>query len=306
MFKPIKALALVALASFAVTGSAQARTWGGVDDFAFDIDNSAFGDPVTFVFAPKNGKYEFKEIKGGPIKIRLKGKGYRRSWITEYGIYLGYGVQGKEIATSGTQKGHWESFDKKVSLKPTRSLLKSYEAEALKQCQQHGKLDEKVVKAVPIPFTGKLRAEGKNLLKSAANPPKWVKNNFHYARAVCLPEPFMVKDVDVSVNYKGGMQCPKEATLNVKFTTNKPGKHKIEFMLVRGDGAKQWNTVYTFGSGDHSIAVFHKNYTFNKSTSRKYMIIVKGSPISSDWEPMKVTCGTGGGFKAAPTSNNNY
>lgn len=307
MFKPIKALALVALASFAVTGSAQARTWGGLDHFAFNIQNSAMGEPVTFVFAPKKGKYEFKELRGGPIKVRLKAEGYRRSWITEYGIYLGSTVEGKEIATNGVQKGYWERFDKKVSLKPTRSLLKSHEAKALKLCQQHGKANDKVVKELPITFAGSLRAEGKNLVGSPGHPPKLKALAYHHARVVCMPEPFEVKDVDVSVNYKGGMQCPKEATLNVKFTTNKPGKHKIEFMLVRGDGAKQWNTAYTFGSGDHSIAVFHKNYTFKKSTSRKYMVIVKGSPISSSWEPMKVTCGTGGGgFKAAPTSNNNY
>lgn len=309
MSKFMKAALLASLVGALSGGSAQAglAKWGGVKDFSFEIERSNFGKSMNFVFAPKSGKYEFERLDGGPIKMRLKGKGVRRSWIDEYGIHVGKNDQGPVISSNGFNKGHWKKFDKKVSLEPKRSLFKSYEAEALKYCKKHGKLTEKVIGELKIPFTGWLNANGKNGPWLGERPPSWIKKTVYYtAGIVCLPEPFEVKDVDVSVKYEGGRKCPKKATLKIKFTTNKPGKNKIDFMLALGDGTTQWNSAETFGSGQNSIAVWHRNYTFRQSVNRKYMVIVKGSPISSDWVPMVVNCGGGiGGFQAAPSPHDN-
>jgi hypothetical protein len=108
-----------------------------------------------------------------------------------------------------------------------------------------------------------------------------------------MPEPFEVKDVELSVKYHGDpFACPVKATLSAKFTTNKPGKNKFSFMLFRDNGMKQVVSSETFGSG---YAVFHKDYTFKKSDSRKYMVIVNGSPISTNWVPMHVNCSAAAG-----------
>ncbi len=298
MFRTLKVVALAVTATLVLPALAEA--YGTVKDFSFTVQQSHLGNPVTFVFAPHRGRYKFEALQGGPINIRLQGKGYRRSWIEEYKIWMGPTNNDMRIASNGFQKGHWETFDKKVSLNPTRDLLKDYEAKALRYCKKHGKPDEKVVGELKIPFTGQLIADGPHY-GFVRDFPDAFRVVDYKARIVCKPEPFEVKEVDVSVKYKGGLACPKKATLNVEFRTNKPGKHKIEFMLALDDGTTQWNTAYTYGSGKNSIAKWHRNYTFNNSVSRKYMIIVKGSPISSDWVPMKVTCGRApGGLTTGP------
>jgi len=276
------------LASGMQSGPSEAAIrWGALKDFSFSIENSNLGNPVTFVFTPKNGKYAFERLEGGPIKMRLKGKGYRRSWIDEFGIHLGKNDKGPTIAANDLQKGHWESFDKKVSLNPTRNLLKNYEAKALKYCQDHGKPNKKVIGPLKIPFAGWLHASGKNIISDGSPPPRyiiWVKE--YSARVVCMPEAFRVIDADLSVKFDGSpLSCPVKATLTAKFKTNKPGTFK--FNLYRGDG--EFQTV-TRTAGESGVATFTKHYTFKKPTNRKYLVATIPSGASSGWVPMKVNC----------------
>lgn len=299
MSKFIKAAALALVATAVLgSGAAQAKT-DLIKNNSVSIANTYLSNPPAIVFVPKNGKYEADKSRSYNVDVHIHAERRLTAKIWHWQVEEQYTKT--LIGDNGFQDVALKTLDKTFHLKIDWNFLKKHEAKARKVCEVHGKPNEKVIKIdndVRLYYSSTVWAKTKHSADSekvsAVIP----------ISIVCMPEPFEVKDVDVSVSYKGGMQCPKEATLNVKFTTNKPGKHKIEFMLARGDGATQWNTVYTFGSGDHSIAVFHKNYTFKKSESRKYMIVVKGSPISSDWVPMKVNCGTGGGgFKAAPKPN---
>lgn len=83
-------------------------------------------------------------------------------------------------------------------------------------------------------------------------------------------------------------KCGKSVKLVGEFHTNTPGK--VEFMLVRGDGAKQNASVATTKGGSGYVKRWAKTYKFNKSTQRKYMIIAKGHKASTNWVHMKIWC----------------
>ena len=79
-----------------------------------------------------------------------------------------------------------------------------------------------------------------------------------------------------------------------------------QFVLVRDNGMKQEVNAETFGSGAQSIALWRKNYTFTKTESRKYMIVVKGHKATALWVPVRANCSSGpaGGFSNGPIPTN--
>lgn len=132
----------------------------------------------------------------------------------------------------------------------------------------------------------------------------WVKRD--RARVVCMPQPFLVESAKLSVKYHSNPnRCPVKATLKAEFEANKPGD--FSFRLFHCDGEFQ-DVAKTIGkSGKVS---FHKEYTFNGSTDRKYKVAVMGDGFaSSDWVPIQVNGGSsggGGGFAPVPKQNGNY
>ena len=78
-----------------------------------------------------------------------------------------------------------------------------------------------------------------------------------------------------------------------EFHTNRPGK--VNFLYHRSDGKKQNASVTTSKSGSGFTKRWAKTYTFNKTTSRKYAVLVKDHNKSTQWVPLKVTCIKGPG-----------
>ena len=76
---------------------------------------------------------------------------------------------------------------------------------------------------------------------------------------------------------------------------NKPGK--VNFMLYRHDGAKQAASLKTGKTGNGYAKRCAKTYTFEKSTKRKYVVVLKGHPLSTNWVPLNVNCGLEGAAK---------
>lgn len=298
MFLKAAALALMVTAVLG-GGTAQAKT-DLIKNNSVSIAKSYLNNPPAMVFVPKNGKYEADKSGSYNVDVHIHAERRLTAKIWQWRVEEQYTKT--LVADNGFQDVDLKTLDKTFHLKIDWNFLKKHEAKARKVCEAHGKPNEKVIKTnndVRLYYTSTVWAKTKNKgdwEKVAAVIPISI---------VCMPEPFEVKDVDLKVEYQGSnAKCPVKAVLKAKFTTNKPGKHKIKFLLVRGDGAKQWNTTETFGSGQQSIALWHKNYTFTKSETRKYMIIVQGSPISTNWVPMKATCGEGvGDFKAGPKPN---
>jgi len=293
--------AVLVLAASAVLGSAAAEA--KVDllkNESISIAKTYLSNPPAMVFVPKNGKYEAEKTGSYNVKVHFHAERRLTAKIWQWRVEEQY--TNTRIADNGFQDVDLKTLDKTFNLKIDWNFLKQHEAKARKVCETHGKPNEKVIKTdneVRLYYTGTAWAKTNNSSDSSTVAAVIPIN------IVCMPEPFEVKDVDLKVEYKGSnAKCPVHATLKAKFTTNKPGKNKFTFILVRGDGSKQEIDAETFGSGQQSIALWHKDYTFNKSENRKYMIIVKGSPISTNWVPMKANCGEGiGGFNSAPKPN---
>ncbi len=295
-----KATLLALTTSLALSAAAEAQPYGGIKNFSFGIQDSYLGDPLTFVFVPRKGKYVFDRLDGSPVKLRLKGEKYRRAQITGYQIYLGHPHSGgKKIASHGHQQGSWEKVDRRVAFSD-RNLLKGYEARALKYCQQHGDPNKRVVNDMDLMFTGWMQSKGKNISQSAKNPTVNKATRYATAKIVCMPEPFNVTDVKLSIKRTGSMTaCPANITLTAQFKANKAGK--FTFRLFRGDGAFR-DVKMTANNTGH--ATYTRKYTFNETTHRKYYAAVMGgAQASSQWTPMSVNCSQpvgGGAFTTAP------
>ncbi len=302
--------ALLALtASVVISGTAQAGNHGGIKNFSFTAQDSVLGNPLTFVFVPRKGKYHFDRIDGGPIKLRLKGEKIRRARITSYEIYIRKPLAGgkpsaggKLLASNGSQEGSWKKLDRRLSV-GSRQTLKDYEAEALKLCRQHGAPNERVVKSLGVRFYGVMSSKGKNYNVSLDSPATRGGQVEARAKVVCMPEPFNVKDVKLSIKRNGSMtSCPAQITLRAQFKANKAGK--FTFRLFRGDGAFR-DIDMTANSSGH--ATYTRKYSFNKTTHRKYLAAVKGgAQASSQWTPMSVNCSQpvgGGALTTAPRPN---
>ncbi len=300
MSKLLKTTLLALTASLAVSTAAQASNYGGIKDFSFSIQDSPLGDPLTFVYVPKNGKYRFTEIGGSPVQLRIKGKKYRRAHITRYSIYLGHPHNGgKKILSHGFMEGSWKKIDKRISFND-RKLLKAYEAKGLEYCRQHGNPNNRVMKDMDIMFTGWMASKGKNHSQRPKTASTHKATRYATSRIVCMPEPFVVNDVKLSIKRNGSMtSCPANITLRAQFKTNKAGKFK--FRLFRGDGAFRDVEMTASSSGR---ATYTQKYTFNKTTHRKYYAaVIGGTQASSQWTPMSVNCSQpvgGGSFSTGP------
>lgn len=105
-----------------------------------------------------------------------------------------------------------------------------------------------------------------------------------------VPPPLALNNTLFMAYTHGSKGCPRKATVEAQFYTNRAGK--IEFMLYRNDGAKQKISINTTKK---ESGIFHaywsKNYNFTKSVDRKYMIAVLGHKYSSQWKPIVVKCG---------------
>ena len=105
-----------------------------------------------------------------------------------------------------------------------------------------------------------------------------------------VPPPLALNNTLFMAYTHGSNGCPRKATVEAQFYTNRAGK--IEFMLFRDDGAKQKIAVNTTKK---ESGIFHaywsKNYNFTKSVDRKYMIVVLGHKYSSQWKPIVIKCG---------------
>ena len=82
--------------------------------------------------------------------------------------------------------------------------------------------------------------------------------------------------------------CGEKIMMVGEFWTNKPGK--VNFIYQRGDGEKRTGTVTTKKVKGGYAGLWSTNYTFNGPVDRKYMIIAKGHPMSTNWVPLKVSC----------------
>jgi len=273
---------LLALAATAVLSTPASADIKLIKHASFGASDSYLNNPPALVFVPKNGKYEVQKSGNYEVKLHLKAEKKWNARITKWEI-METTAGGGMIASNGFASSSLKKLNKTVTLNIGWNKLKHFEAKGRKICEQHGKPDEKAIKIskdVRFEFTGFIRAENKNRID--------VWNNWDSVsiKVVCMPEPFAVNDVKLSVKFDGSpFKCPVKATLKAEFKANKPGTFK--FRIFRGDGTTQDVTRTIGNAGKVS---YTKHYTFNKSTDRKYLIAVIGHPVATQWVPMKVGC----------------
>lgn len=305
MSKKLKPVILAAMATLALTGTVEAG-YGGIKQktASFEVLNSVMHHTTTMVFEPKNGTYEFKEMQGGPLQVHLKAEKARRAWISRYYIALGSSMGTKLIDTGwGDLKD--EKVDKTFSFNLTRQMLKSIESEGRNFCNQKGKPNEMVLDQTSIKVFARVESGGNNIAMTMNSLDSYKATRHAPVHIACLPEPFEVKDVQLSVKYEGPANgCPVKATLQAKFKTNKPEKKQFTFVLVRDNGMKQEVTKHAYPQGNGGVATWQKSYTFTKSESRKYFVYVKGHKATSPtWVPVTANChSNSGGTKKGKAS----
>ena len=307
MFKRLKPLALAVVATLALTGATEAG-YGGIKQktASFKVLDSVMHHTTTMVFAPKNGKYEFKEMQGGPLQVHLKAEKARRAWISRYYIALGSSM-GLKLIDTGWGDLKDEKVDKSFSFNLTRQMLKSIETEGRNFCNRKGNPNETVLEKTSIKVFARVESGGNNIAMTTNSLDSYTANRYAPIYIACMPEPFEVTDVQLSVKYEGNSRnCPVNATLQAKFKTNKAEKKQFTFVLVRDNGMKQEVTKYAYPEGNGGVATWQKKYTFTKTESRKYMIYVKGHKATAMWVPVGANCSSGpaGGFSNGPIPTN--
>jgi len=302
MLKVLKPLTLAAVATLALTGAAEAA---GIKNASFELQSSVFNHPLTLVFAPKDGKYELKEIEGGSIQARLQADKIGRGWIASYHINL-HSRNGQTLVSSGWEDLKAKKVDKSFTFKLTKDLLKPQVAEGRKFCNENGNPLKKVVKKRSLGIYATVKAGMKDVTLAVGKSVVYINRGMNYSIA-CMPAHFEVNDVQLSVKYEGNSRdCPVKATLQAKFKTNKPEKQQFTFVLVRDNGMKQEVTRYAYPQGNGGVASWQKSYTFTKTESRKYMIYVKGHKATAMWVPVGANCSSSpaGGFSNGPIPTN--
>lgn len=273
---------LLALAATAVLSTPASADINLIKNASFGASDSYLNNPPALVFVPKNGKYEVQKSGNYQVKLHLKAEKKWNARITKWEI-VETSTGGGMVASNGFASSSLKKLNKTVTLKIGWNKLKHFEAKGRKVCEQHGKPDEKVTKSVKdvrFEFSGFIKAKNKNRTDT------WKNWDFVPIRVVCMPEPFAVKDVKLSVKFHSSpFKCPVKATLKAEFEANKPGTFK--FRIFRDDGATQ-DVTRTIGQAGK--VSFVKHYNFKKAAKRKYLVAVIGHPVATQWVPMNVNC----------------
>jgi hypothetical protein len=267
-----------------VAGSAQAG-WDGY----IKSNVSQFGEPVKLEIVSDGGGYR---LKGNsfqlPIEYRAevdsRGRKLRQIDVNVVTVLQGAGKTAG-LRRDLNQKAAWG----KTLLVMNRAHLAPMEAQARKICASHNSAKPKEVAArIPLQMTVYFDPE-----KASHGMARFTKDGDVPAVIVCPGQPKResvdLKLTDLKVyTLPAKPACGKPVQLVAEFWTNKPGK--VDFQLFRGDGERQKASVETAKAGKGYVKRWGKSYTFDKSESRKYMILVTGHPASSDWVPINVNC----------------
>lgn len=121
-------------------------------------------------------------------------------------------------------------------------------------------------------------------------------------RVVCMPKkapartPVAFKVTEVKLyTLPAKPACGKPVRLVAEIHSNKAGK--VDFTLFRRDGEKQAASLTTEKAGKGYVKRWSKQYVYNSSIKREYLVTVTGHAFSTSWVPIEVKCGVGAGSK---------
>lgn len=121
-------------------------------------------------------------------------------------------------------------------------------------------------------------------------------------RVVCMPKkppprvPVAFKVTEVKLyTLPAKPVCGKPVKLVFEVHSNSAGK--VDFTLFRRDGEKQAASLTTEKAGKGYVKRWSKQYVYNSSIKREYLVTVTGHAFSTPWVPIDVRCGIEAGQK---------
>lgn len=294
----IKTLA-VTMALSTIAGSAIAK-----NKFDFKSGLSQFGEPAVLQMDFSSGKYHLRsKTHGVPIRYHAEVSGLSNLHYVDVQIkHILYGNGGyfRLRAWGGPQETQRKAFGN-VNLPLTKSKLSVMEKMGAELCASHNGSKAKLIKtSIPMQMTVEYRKKGNNIrVHRDADMPAMIVCN---PKSAADTSSFKVKMTSLKLyTIPTNPRCGQQVKLITELWTNLPGKIKLR--LTRGDGGTQNVSLTTAKvSGGYSKR-WAKTYTFNKSVNRKYKISANGSPFSTPWVPLKVSCGANTGKRPGAIKN---
>lgn len=257
-------------------------------DIKFHVVQGSYHQPVTMEMKHNGSKWVWANKSSNfPIQIKVKIKTVGNKFdsagifVHESGMYLWKMPEGYRT----------RNYEKLVPANVGKSVLSPLQGKARALCDVFGG-SKKAVRDMNIEavlsayhsadiygYTGKLPIK----VVCQPKPPKRAKTDLKVSKLKLYTIPARPK-------------CGQPVRLVTEIHTNKPGK--VNFMLYRHDGAKQAASVKTGKAGKGYAKRWAKTYTFEKTTKRKYMVVLKGHKHSTKWVPLNVNCGLKGGAKS--------
>lgn len=271
------AAALMAITPL-MTGFAEAKMKG----MKFHVVQNEFSNIPTLEMEFKDGKWNWAN-KGENFNIQVKVK--LRAVANQF-------RSGKiEVPDTGMQiwnmalGHHTNSVETLDTVTIGKPYLAPLQGKASNLCDVFGG-GKKAVRDMPLPAVLSVSQSG--------DLHSW--NGTFPVKVVCKakPEPqhtaadFKVSDVKL-YTLPVRPRCGRPVRLVAEFHANKAGK--VDFLLVRRDGNKQWASVDIGKAGKGYSKRWSKTYNLSKSWHQEYMITVKGHPFSVGWVPVTVNCG---------------
>ncbi|MCP4073869.1 MAG: hypothetical protein GY742_19415 [Hyphomicrobiales bacterium] len=276
-----------ALAVVAITGSAQAK-----NKFDFKSGLSQFGEPAMLQMDFSNGKYSLRsKTHGVPIRYHAEVSGSANLHYVDVEIkHILYGRSGyfRLRSWGGPQDMQRKAFGN-VNLPLTKNKLAVMEKLGAELCATHNGSKAKLINTtIPIQMTVEYRKKGNNIrVHRDADMPAIIVCN---SKSAADTSSFKVKMTSLKLyTIPAKPRCGKQVKLITELWTNLPGKIKLR--LTRGDGGTQNVSLTTAKVSGGFSKRWAKTYTFNKSVNRKYKISANGSPFSTPWVPLKISCG---------------
>ena len=288
-------IAATALSSTVSVDDAHAKY--KVKDMKFHIVQGAYEDYPVFEMKYQSGAWKWVN-QNKTFKPRLKVY-FKANKQSAASVFLSQtGVKLWQTPTNYATK----KYEKLTSLSIGKATLSAYKNQAAAVCDVFGK-NQKVVRDINLQI--------KFDVWFAKQPTHKYKNGNLPIKIVCQAKPdgpTRNQQTSSSELQKDKMRltklklytipknpkCKEKFRLVAQFHTSKVGK--VDFTLFRGDGAKQNASVKTKRVSSGYAKRWSKEYKFNESTQRKYMIVVKGHKASTNWVPIKIWCDPAGGL----------
>ena len=260
--------------------------FAGINELKAHMISQSTGNPPYMDMHYVNGKWVWKnQNKEFWPKIKIKMTSSPRR-IKDGNVTL-HAAGSKNVAgvlwTWRVGKQH--KFEGSTGVRIAKAHLQGSVNSAAALCHMSGG-SKKVTRQLDLPLA----------INAIATKGGWVKRWGSFpVRVICNAKPAGPSKTPMKLSQvklytaPGQPKCGAKTLMVAEFWADRPGK--VNFIYQRDDGEKANGSVQVKKLRGGYAGTWHRVYQFNQSVNRRYMIIVKGHPLSTNWVPLKVNCG---------------